>query len=278
MQKRFDRQLDKLISRAKIEREEKDSPISILAGISGGPDSVCLLNLLMKCNLNISLSIAHMNFSLRGEDSDGDELFVRELAKFYGIKCYVKNVDTMAYAKSHAISIEMAARDLRYKWFNQLISEHNIDYLAIAHNANDNAETLILNLVRGTGLRGLCSIKSNDKIIRPMIIFSRDQIEKYNHENNIKSRIDKTNFDSEFSRNRIRNEVIPQLSIINPSVIETLNNDIENFSIAYDILSNLIRDKISKFKVVENYNNLGRVGICKEILDKKMSCMFNRYA
>lgn len=243
----------------------------IIAGVSGGADSICMLELLCCSSLNIDVCVAHMNFNLRGGESDGDELFVREQAELRGLAFFSKSVDTLAYAKRNSISIEMAARELRYNWFYELIQSEKADLLAIAHNANDNAETLLLNLVRGTGYRGICGISEFSKfslmgksvelhnfpqhelksfaVVRPLLIFRRDEIESFLDSKNLSFRIDKTNFDIDFSRNRIRNSVLPSLSKINPSVIETLNKDIYHFKQANIVLDYFISELKNKFVV-----------------------------
>ena len=214
----------------------------IIAAVSGGPDSVCMLHLLCRSIPKENLVIAHVNFNLRGEDSDADEAFVRDLAREMGVEAYFKSVDTLSYAGVHSISVEMAARDLRYAWFGELRSRLGFDYVAVAHNANDNAETLLLNLCRGTGLKGVCGMSMVDcrGILRPLLPFSRSEIEKYIESNGLPYRIDKTNASNDFSRNRIRNRVIEELRRINPSVISTLNEDIGRFRQAYLLLEGLV--------------------------------------
>lgn len=234
MQKYFDIELDRLAIKKSA---------SVLVGVSGGPDSVCMLDLLVHSRLELRIAVAHVNFSLRGVDSDSDELFVGELCKTFSIPFHSIQFDTLEYAKSRSLSVEMAARDLRYEWFNSLIKKHGYNYLAIAHNANDNAETLLLNLVRGTGLNGLCGMREcgvagenigslipECKIIRPLLNFTRKEIENYLHYRGLKYKIDRTNADSDIARNRIRNIVIPQLEIINPSLIKTFSENIKHFT------------------------------------------------
>ena len=132
-----------------------------LLGVSGGIDSMCLAELFKGSSLHPVFAIAHVNFSLRGEDSDGDEAFVKDWAESNGIEFFTTRFDTRAYAAKKGISIEMAARELRYGWFGTLLDEHGFDWLAIAHNRNDAAETMYLNLLRGTGLRGISGMKAD---------------------------------------------------------------------------------------------------------------------
>lgn len=186
------------------------------------------------------IAVAHCNFGLRGEESDGDEAFVKEFAKSLGLRCFTISFETTSYAKEHGISIEMAARELRYRWFDQLCREHGFAGVCVAHNANDNAETLILNLLRGTGLRGACCMdfESNNpyssserptKVYRPMLEASRADIEAYAREHSLSWREDSTNSVNDCKRNIIRNEIFPLFAKINPSFIRTLGRDIYNF-------------------------------------------------
>ena len=235
-QRRFDALLKRLY----------DGNSTIVAGVSGGPDSICMLHLLASSSLSPRVVVAHLNFSLRGEESNGDMRFVEERAKFYGFPFLCKTADTRAYAKERSLSIEIAAREIRYKWFGEILSSYAPAVLAVAHNANDNAETLLLNLLRGTGIKGLCGIaeraplpyRDNDKyeVIRPLLSFEREEIEEYLASNSLQARIDSTNALCDVARNRIRNIIIPQMRQINPSAVRRLNMDIANFADAYLLL------------------------------------------
>lgn len=219
-----------------------DRPLKILVAVSGGADSMCLLDLLCNSTLDLEIFIAHMNFNLRGEESDADEALVREYAKAKEIELFVKSVDTVRYAKEKSISIEMAARDLRYAWFYSLKTEKGFDYIALAHHANDNAETLLLNIVRGSGLRGICGMKELDSeraLLRPLLSYTRKEIERHVAKRNIPFRTDHTNYDVEFHRNRIRNVVVPELEKINPQAVSVMNRDMEHFSEASEILQEM---------------------------------------
>lgn len=220
--------------------------IKILVAVSGGADSMCLLELLRNTTLDIEIEIAHVNFHLRGEESDMDESFVCGWARQYSIPCHTLQANTIAYAKEYSISIEMAAREIRYDWFRRLKEKYSYDYIAVAHHSNDNAETLILNLVRGAGIAGIRGMKSLDPesgVIRPLLVYSRQDIEKYLAKHNIPYRTDHTNLESDFARNRIRNLVLPQLEKINPSVISTLNRDMRHYAAASSILEKMARQK-----------------------------------
>ncbi|MBO4755783.1 MAG: tRNA lysidine(34) synthetase TilS, partial [Bacteroidales bacterium] len=191
-------------------------------------------------------AVAHCNFRLRGADSDADETLVRDWAARYGVTCHVRGFDTEAFAAQEGISIEMAARRLRYHWFGELCREHGYSAVAVAHNANDNAETLILNLLRGTGLKGLTGMKAEGFIpdpdfadiplLRPLLGMTREEIEAFATEHNLTWREDATNAQNEYKRNKIRNQVFPIFKEINPSFIQTLNNDIQSFSDLYEEL------------------------------------------
>ena len=210
----------------------------LLVAVSGGIDSMCLAE---KVRLEGGpFAIAHCNFGLRGEESDGDEAFVKEWADQYGIPLHIRRFETEAFAAREGISIEMAARRLRYHWFGQLCREHGYEAVAVAHNANDNAETLLLNLLRGTGLKGLLGMKAEGKIpdpdfadiplYRPLLGMTREEIEAFAAEHGLAWREDRTNACNDFKRNKIRNQVFPIFKEINPSFIHTLNSDMERFA------------------------------------------------
>ena len=210
----------------------------LLVAVSGGLDSMCLAQ---KVRLEGGpFAIAHCNFGLRGEESDGDEAFVRSWAEKYGIPLHVKHFDTTTYAREKGISIEMAARRLRYHWFGELCREHGYTAVAVAHNANDNAETLLLNLLRGTGLRGIIGMKSSGflpdpdfadiPLLRPLLGMTRADIEAFAAEQGLTWREDSTNALNDYKRNKIRNQVFPIFKEINPSFVEVLNRDMERFA------------------------------------------------
>ena len=209
----------------------------LLVAVSGGIDSMCLAEKVRRSGE--PFAIAHCNFGLRGADSDGDEAFVRSWAAGYGITCHVKRFETSAYAASEGISIEMAARRLRYHWFGELCREHGYSGVAVAHNANDNAETLILNLLRGTGVRGIIGMKASGFIpdpdfadvplLRPLLGMTREDIEAFAAENGLSWREDATNALNDYKRNKIRNLVFPVFREINPRFVEVLNRDMDRF-------------------------------------------------
>ena len=196
----------------------------ILLTISGGKDSIAMFHLFRESEL--SFGVAHSNFQLRGDAADLDEKFVRELAQKHDIIFYTKTFNTEQYANKNGISIQMAARDLRYDWFESIRLENEYNYIATAHHKNDVAETMLINLVKGTGLSGLHGI-SNQKgsIIRPLLCFSRKEIDNYISKNKIDFREDLSNADTKYIRNSIRHNIIPELEKINPSFVETLNTE-----------------------------------------------------
>lgn len=208
--------------------------LSIVA-LSGGADSVALLLGLL--HLGQPLVAAHCNFHLRGEESDADEAFVRQLCEEKGVKLYVEHFDTEAYAKQHRISIEMAARELRYDFFERLRQQLGADTIVVAHHRDDNVETLLLNLVRGSGLKGLCAMQpQNGFIVRPMLNIPRTEIEAFLKEAHQPFRTDSTNTDTAFKRNKIRHELLPLLRELNPSIDRTLSETIIRLNEAQTLL------------------------------------------
>ncbi|NRD23794.1 tRNA lysidine(34) synthetase TilS [Winogradskyella litoriviva] len=239
----------------------------LLIAISGGIDSVALAHLCYKLNLNFSL--AHCNFNLRAEESDKDEAFVIDLADDLNVEVFIQNFDTEAYATQHKRSIQMAARELRYNWFKELAQQLNFHYILTAHHADDNLETFLINFTRGTGLNGLTGIPIiNNNVVRPLLPFSRRQIEGYVKENQISWREDASNASRKYLRNKLRHEVVPILKEINPQLLDSFQNTLSNLNdtalIVEEQLSNFtqraieseddlgITFKISEFKKVNN--------------------------
>lgn len=202
-----------------------DKNDKIVLGVSGGLDSVVLLNVMHKLGYNIV--IAHCNFHLRKDESIRDEKFVEDLALSYNIQYEKTDFDTLSYAASHKISIEMAARELRYNWFEEIRKKVGANYIAVAHHINDSIETILLNLTRGTGLKGILGISPRvGHIVRPFLCLYKEDLEKYTIENDLKYITDSTNLEAIYKRNSMRLDVIPLLKQMNPSV----NKAIEDFS------------------------------------------------
>jgi tRNA(Ile)-lysidine synthase len=186
----------------------------------------------------MNIGIAHCNFNLRGEESTADELFVKQWAQARHIPFYTTAFDTKNYAHANGLSTQMAARDLRYEWFENLRTTEQYTHIAVAHHADDNAETLFINLARGTGLKGLCGMQPlNGNIVRPLLFATRNEIEKYAAENNVPHREDASNATDDYTRNRIRHKVIPELQKINPSVVHGLSQTANHLKQAYDIIT-----------------------------------------
>ena len=188
----------------------------ILLAISGGADSMVMLNLFR--NAGFSFAVAHCNFHLRGEESDGDEQFVSDFCDLHHIQFLVKHFDTKEFAEQEGISIEMAARDLRYHWFNEMLDQHKFDLLATAHHQDDVIETFLINLSRGSGIKGLSGIQAKSgRIIRPLLFSNREEILDYCQRFSIQFRTDSSNQDTIYKRNLIREKVLPLLEQVNPA-------------------------------------------------------------
>ncbi len=194
---------------------------TILLAVSGGMDSVVMAHLFHKAKFKFAM--AHCNFGLRGEESDADEAFVKKLAKKYKVPFYTEQFETEAFARLEKISVQMAARMLRYEWFGKLLREAGFAYLATAHHQNDTLETVLFNLTRGTGISGLHGISpSRGRVIRPLLFADREMIYDFVVENQLAWREDSSNQSSKYHRNLIRNEVVPLLKQINPGLEGTI--------------------------------------------------------
>lgn len=237
IQKSFDRTIVGLVP-------EKETA---LLAVSGGIDSICLVSLFLNSSAGRRFAVAHCNFHLRGEDSDSDEALVAAWCGRNGVRYHKADFDTEQYASAHSVSIEMAARELRYDWFASLCRDNGYYGVAVAHNANDNAETLILNLLRGTGLRGITGMQvetvvpvtsdelSCVRLLRPMLSFSRKQIEEYVAANSLEYHDDRTNAETVYKRNRIRHLVFPVFESLNPSFLTTFAREMNAFSEVQEI-------------------------------------------
>ena len=239
----------------------------LLIAISGGLDSVVLTHLCHQSKLNIAL--AHCNFNLRDNESDLDEAFVIDLAEQLNLEVFTQHFNTESYAKDEKISIQIAARELRYNWFEALANQLQFEYILTAHHADDNLETFLINLTRGTGLDGLTGIpETNNTIVRPLLSFTRAEIESYAQETNLNWREDSSNRSNKYLRNALRLEVIPKLKELNANLLDNFKKTISNLKDTADIVDeslnavakraivdiddNSISFKISEFKKVNN--------------------------
>lgn len=203
----------------------------ILLAVSGGIDSVVMLHLFNKCGF--STGIAHCNFGLRGEESDLDEIFVEKLAQQYNIPAFKTRFDTLSHAKEKRISIQMAARELRFKWFEEIRAANHYNYIALAQHIDDEVETFFINLIRGTGIAGLHGIKPRFKrIIRPLLFAKRDDIVVYAKQNQIAFREDSSNKSNKYLRNKLRLDVLPLFEGIRPGFSELIHENIERIQFA----------------------------------------------
>jgi tRNA(Ile)-lysidine synthase len=201
----------------------------VLVAVSGGADSVALLYALVA--LRYHCVVAHCNFHLRGEESDRDELFVKELAEKLSLPYYKTDFDTRQYASTKGVSIEMAARELRYEWFESLRRELSLDVVAVAHHADDVVETFFMNIVRGTGIHGLTGIKpTQETVVRPMLGVCRADVLAYLMEKGLEHITDSSNLDQVYTRNKFRHTLIPLMQELNPSLRQTILNEIERFN------------------------------------------------
>ncbi|MDD5571398.1 MAG: tRNA lysidine(34) synthetase TilS [Bacteroidales bacterium] len=224
----------------------------IILAVSGGIDSVAMCDLFYKAEFNFS--VAHCNFGLREQESDMDELFVQELAHKYKASFFSELFETKKYSEENKISIQMAARELRYGWFNWLTETTDYKYVAIAHHFDDVVETFFINILRGTGISGLHGIAAkNKKIIRPLLFAKRKEIEEYVLKNKLKYREDKSNNENKYLRNKIRHDIIPIFKEIHPEFENTIKGNIERLKDVEKIYKNEI-EKVQKNLVVENKN------------------------
>ena len=222
-----------------------DPKEKILLAVSGGMDSVVMADLFHRAKFKFA--IAHCNFQLREKESDGDEKFVRALAKKYNVKFYVKRFNTEKESKTKKISIQMAARDLRYHWFESLVRTEGYSYVATAHHLSDSIETFFINLLRGTGIEGISGIDvKSTYIVRPLLFATREEIEKYSKEQKITYREDSSNQSDDYLRNRIRHHLIPAFKALNPKFENTMSGNLSHFSFAAKILRQQVADQTGK--------------------------------
>lgn len=218
---------------------------TVLLAVSGGKDSMAMLHLFVKAKMNFA--VAHCNFQLRDKAANEDENFVRQTCQQHQILFHSTRFDTANYAKANKLSTQMAARELRYQWFDALLKENNYQVVATAHHKNDVAETMLINLVKGTGISGLHGIKAkNNKLIRPMLCFTSEEIQAFVEQEKIAFREDQSNASVKYVRNKIRHQIIPELATINPNLIETLYRSSIVFLETEAILQQKIEEEKSK--------------------------------
>jgi tRNA(Ile)-lysidine synthase len=240
----FDRFLHQLAKNHLFEPNQK-----VLLALSGGIDSMVLLHLFEKSGFDYG--IVHCNFQLRGDESDGDEEFVKRQVLIHGVQSFFQTFDTEEYAKMNGISIEMAARDLRYEYFEKTRVENNYDYIATAHHSDDLIETFFLNLSRKTGIKGLTGIKEKSgKIIRPLLFANRDEIETFAAKNYIEFREDSSNNEVVFQRNFLRHKILPLFFELNPSFKRNVLASIENLKDAENVYSGFFKSEKSKVEKI----------------------------
>ena len=243
----------------------------ILLGVSGGIDSVVMLDMLLK--LKIDIGVAHCNFELRKSDSVKDESFVKKLALDHSLEFHCKSFNTKKYATAHNMSVQEAARVLRYTWFEEVRSG-GYDHIAVAHHSNDRIETYLLNMIRGTGIAGYHSLQvKNGFVVRPLLTFSKDQIIEYARSNKLKYRKDLSNDDLKYRRNKVRNEVLPLLAQINPSIEKSI---LENIDILQET-NKIYRGHIDMLQrqIVVKHKNSWRISIAKLVkLDPLKTYLF----
>jgi tRNA(Ile)-lysidine synthase len=222
----------------------------LLVGVSGGSDSVALVHLLNR--LNNDFAFAHCNFNLRGEEADSDEQFVIKLAEEYGVPCFRSSFPTCEYAAENGVSVEMAARELRYRWFEQIREDNKFDYIVVGHHLDDVLETFMLNLTRETGIRGLTGIKPKaGKVIRPLLFATRKDIENYIEENDLNFCTDRTNADTAYKRNAVRHNILPLFEKLNPAFKKNLQQTIQYLWQTEQVYSSKIEEVRKKVVLIE---------------------------
>ena len=237
---------------------------NFVLAISGGVDSMVLANLFLINNLNFS--IAHCNFQLRGKESDDDELFINKWCLEKDIKLYNKKFSTEDYCKNNKLTIQMGARELRYEWFSELIDKEKYDFIVTAHHIDDQLETFIINSIRGTGIDGLVGIPDKiNKIIRPLLMTSKDQIIEYSKVNRINYREDSSNDKEDYLRNKIRHSVIPYLKSDDDNVLLKFKTTIENLNSTKIFVQKVISKIRDRVFIYEGENIITDIDLLKDL-------------
>ncbi len=253
----------------------------IVIGVSGGPDSMCLLNILngLKEKLNFEIVVAHINHMIRKE-AEEETQYVKNFCDKLGIKCYIKRIDVIDKSNKEKIGTEEAGRKARYDFFEEVLNIVNANKIATAHNENDNAETVLMNIFRGAGTSGLKGIEPirDNKYIRPIIECERSEIEEYCRVNKLQPKIDKTNFENVYTRNKIRNVLIPEIKKeFNPNIIESLNKlsilSRQENNFIQEYAKNIMENELIVEKNLENLqqsrNEKQNNKICREQMEKE---------
>ena len=253
----------------------------IVIGVSGGPDSICLLHILngLKEKLNFEIVVAHINHMIRKE-AEEETQYVKKFCDKLGIKCYIKRIDVIDKSNKEKIGTEEAGRKARYDFFEEVLNSVNANKIATAHNENDNAETVLMNIFRGAGTSGLKGIEPirDNKYIRPIIECERSEIEEYCRVNKLQPKIDKTNFENVYTRNKIRNVLIPEIKKeFNPNIIESLNKlsilSRQENNFIQEYAKNIMENELIVEKDLENLqqsrNEKQNNKICREQMEKE---------
>ena len=243
----------------------------ILIAVSGGVDSMVLWDLMEKSNY--LYGVAHVNFSLRGEESDADEELVQRIAAERKTPFYAKKVDAVQFSKENGVSIQMAARSLRYDFFKELSEKQEYNTLATAHHLEDDVETFLLNLNRGTGVKGLAGIRSTTEKFRPLLGFTKSEIRKYAAENSVESREDKSNESTQYDRNWFRHEIIEPWKERNPGLLKTMRQNLHHLKETYDILDEFVDQQSADLRkeLDEGYINFSTI----DRLDRKQFYLYH---
>jgi tRNA(Ile)-lysidine synthase len=250
MQQKFQNHINANLSLLKEKR--------LLLAVSGGIDSMVLFYLCHQLNLDIR--VAHCNFQLRGAESDEDEKFVKSQCEKLDILLFVNHFDTKKFAEKEKLSIQVVARKLRYDWFNSLLINNDYDYILTAHHLDDSLETFLINFTRGSGLDGLTGVpQQNGTIVRPLLPFSRIEIEAFAKENKVEWREDSSNASDKYLRNKLRHDVIPMLKELNPSLLDSFQKTISNLQQAQTLVDDASR--IVYRKVVTDINFQKRINL-----------------
>lgn len=262
------RVLEYILENKLLQEKEK-----VVVGVSGGPDSICLLEVLYRLQkqLEIELVVAHINHMLRGEEANKDEKYVNDFCVERGIEVYSKRININEFAKKQRMSTETAGREARYQFFREVMEKTNSNKIATAHNANDQVETIFMRIMRGTGLEGLTGIpvKRESIYIRPILFLQREEIEWYCEKNNLNPRIDRSNMERDYSRNKIRLDIIPYMKEnFNPDVVTVINRMADTLKEDNELIESVIDEYFFKYcKVEKDYIVIrSDIAVCKSVI------------